>query len=304
MLANYATDRGRQITATPVGHFIGMVGAFLIPVIEGAPVDLCDVFDPGRVLELMESEGHVDGGGPPFFVTSLLDHPSFTEAHLKRIKHVGLGGSTIAGRRHPPTRRSGHPRLPVLWHRASSSPARARTRRRRKRLLTDGNVRPGVEIKLTEEGEILPAGRTCAWATPTTNSPRGRSTARAGITPVTSASSTRRVSDHHRPQGGLHHSRRREHQRAGGRELLLTMPEVAEAVVVATPEPRLVSTRRRCCGSGRPRHADARRGARTSSVRVSPGRSGRRNCTGSTTRAPRAARCRSTWCAGAFAKVA
>ncbi len=40
LLANYPPDRGRQLTATPVGHFIGMLGAFLIPVLEGAPIDL------------------------------------------------------------------------------------------------------------------------------------------------------------------------------------------------------------------------------------------------------------------------
>ena len=37
LLENYPPDRGRQLTATPVGHFIGMLGAFLIPVLEGAP---------------------------------------------------------------------------------------------------------------------------------------------------------------------------------------------------------------------------------------------------------------------------
>ena len=34
LLENYPDDRGRQLTATPVGHFIGMLGAFLIPVLE------------------------------------------------------------------------------------------------------------------------------------------------------------------------------------------------------------------------------------------------------------------------------
>src|SRR4029079_15560386 len=57
LLANYTPDRGRQLTATPVGHFIGMLGAFLIPVLEGASIDLCDVWDPGKVLELIESDG-------------------------------------------------------------------------------------------------------------------------------------------------------------------------------------------------------------------------------------------------------
>src|SRR5690606_5946894 len=95
LLANYPPDRGRQLTATPVGHFIGMVGAFLIPVLEGAPIDLADVWDPGRVLRLMEAEDISIGGGPPYFVTSLLDHPDCTPEHLARFKTVGLGGSTV-----------------------------------------------------------------------------------------------------------------------------------------------------------------------------------------------------------------
>jgi hypothetical protein len=41
-----------------------MLGAFLIPVLEGAPIDLCDVWDPGRVLQLIESDGLSIGGGP------------------------------------------------------------------------------------------------------------------------------------------------------------------------------------------------------------------------------------------------
>lgn len=95
LLANYPPGRGRQLTATPVGHFIGMLGAFLIPVLEGAPIDLCDVWDPGRVLDIIERDGLSIGGGPPYFVTSLMDHPGFTDAHLARFSTVGLGGSTV-----------------------------------------------------------------------------------------------------------------------------------------------------------------------------------------------------------------
>ena len=95
LLENYPPDRGRQLTATPVGHFIGMLGAFLIPVLEGAPIDLCDVWDPGKVLKLIETEGLSVGGGPPYFVTSLLDHPDCTPEHMARFKTVGLGGSTV-----------------------------------------------------------------------------------------------------------------------------------------------------------------------------------------------------------------
>lgn len=159
LLSNYPADRGRQLTATPVGHFIGMLSAFLIPVLEGAPIDLCDVWDPGRVLALMASDGLSIGGGPPYFVTSLMDHPDFTSDHMKLLKTAGLGGSTVPA---TVTRRLSDRGVLVFRSYGStehpsitgSSPSAPED----KRLFTDGNCRPGVEIRLTDEGEILSRG--------------------------------------------------------------------------------------------------------------------------------------------------
>ncbi len=46
-----------QITGAPVGHFIGMLNAFLIPLLRERPVNLIDVWDPGEVLRMMREEG-------------------------------------------------------------------------------------------------------------------------------------------------------------------------------------------------------------------------------------------------------
>lgn len=159
LLENYPPDRGRQLTATPVGHFIGMLGAFLIPVLEGAPIDLCDVWDPGRVLQLIERDGLSIGGGPPYFVTSLLDHPDCKPEHLRHFTTVGLGGSTVSAtitqrltdlgmfvfRSYGSTE---HPSI------TGSRPSAAQD----KRLFTDGNARPGVEIRFGPDGEIYSRG--------------------------------------------------------------------------------------------------------------------------------------------------
>jgi acyl-CoA synthetase len=158
-LENYPADRGRQLTATPVGHFIGMIGAFLIPVLEGAPIDLCDVWDPGKVLKLIETDGLSIGGGPPYFVTSLLDHPDCTPEHMLCFKTVGLGGSTVPA---AVTRRLADMGIFVFRSYGStehpSITGSRPTAPEEKRLYTDGDPRPGVEIKLTEDGEILSRG--------------------------------------------------------------------------------------------------------------------------------------------------
>jgi acyl-CoA synthetase len=159
LLSSYPPDRGRQITATPVGHFIGMVGAFLIPVIEGAPIDLVDVWDPAKVLALMKSDGLSIGGGPPYFVTSLLDHPDCTDDHRRLFTTVGLGGSTVPAAL---TRRLADLGFFVFRSYGStehpSITGSGRDAPEDKRLYTDGNARPGVEIKLAEDGEILSRG--------------------------------------------------------------------------------------------------------------------------------------------------
>jgi acyl-coenzyme A synthetase/AMP-(fatty) acid ligase len=68
----YAPDWSRQLTAAPVGHFIGMINSFLIPVSSGTPVNLLDAWDPATVLGLMASDRLHLGGGAPYYVTSLL----------------------------------------------------------------------------------------------------------------------------------------------------------------------------------------------------------------------------------------
>ena len=155
----YPPDRGRQLTAAPVGHFIGMLNAFLIPLLDGTPVNLADVWDPARVLALMASDGLTVGGGAPYYLTSLLDHPDFSRAHLAHMKYAGLGGASVPAavttrladlgitvwRSYGSTE---HPSITGSPHTAPPP----------KRLYTDGNVLPGVEIRLAPDGEIFSRG--------------------------------------------------------------------------------------------------------------------------------------------------
>jgi acyl-CoA synthetase (AMP-forming)/AMP-acid ligase II len=241
LLANYPPDRGRQLTATPVGHFIGMIGAFLIPVVEGAPIDLADVFDAGAVLALMKSDGITIGGGPPYFVTSLLDHPDCTDEHRRHIRTVGLGGSTVPA---AVTRRLADMGVFVFRSYGStehpSITGSGRDAPEDKRLYTDGNARPGVEVMLSADGEILS---------------RGPDLCLGYLDPALTATAFDDDGWYHTGDVGVMDcdgyltitDRTADVIIRGGEnisaveveEVLLGMPQVAEAVVVAAPDARL-----------------------------------------------------------------
>jgi acyl-CoA synthetase len=151
-----------QITGAPVGHFIGMVNAFLVPLLRERPVHLVDVWDPGEVLRLMREEDLGVAGGATFFLTSLLDHPDFTDEHLARIPFAGLGGSPV-----PAAVMDRLARLGIDAFRSYGSTEHPSITGSHldepleKRSTTDGHALPGVEIRLTAAGEILSRGPDC-----------------------------------------------------------------------------------------------------------------------------------------------
>lgn len=150
------------ITGAPVGHFIGMLNAFLVPLLRARPVHLVDVWDPGEILRLMREEGLGVGGGATFFITSLLDHPDFTDEHLALMPFAGLGGSTVPvavmerlgalGIR--AYRSYGSTEHPSITGCSLDDPEVQRH-------TTDGRVRLGVEIRLDDEGQIHSRGPDC-----------------------------------------------------------------------------------------------------------------------------------------------
>ena len=236
----YPPDRGRQLTAAPVGHFIGMVNAFLIPVLDGSPVNLTDVWDPTRALDLMISDGLTIGGGAPYFITSLLDHPAFTPQHLIGMKYAGLGGSSVPA---VVTNRLASMGITVFRSYGStehpSITGSQHTAPEPKRLYTDGNVLPGVEIRLADDGEILSRGPDLCLGytddelTAEAFDPEGWY--RTGDVGVIDADGYLTITDRKGDfiiRGGENISALEVE------EVLLLMPGIAEAAVVAAPDRR------------------------------------------------------------------
>lgn len=151
-----------QITGAPVGHFIGMLNAFLTPLLKLRPVNLVDVWDPTEILRLMRTEGLGVSGGATYFLTSLLDHPDFTEEHLRLMPFAGLGGSPVpdavteraAGLGIAAFRSYGSTEHPSITGCKIDEPED-------KRLHTDGHPLEGVEIRLDADGQILSRGPDC-----------------------------------------------------------------------------------------------------------------------------------------------
>jgi acyl-CoA synthetase len=158
----FPTGGPPQITGAPVGHFIGMVNAFLLPLLRDRPVNLIDVWDPGEVLRMMREEGLAVGGGAAYFLTSLLDHPDFTAEHLALMPFAGLGGSAVpvavterASKLGMKVFRSyGSTEHPSITGCLLDDPEV-------KRLTTDGRALPGVELRLDADGQILSRGPDC-----------------------------------------------------------------------------------------------------------------------------------------------
>lgn len=87
--------RRPTLMANPISHAIGMLGALLGPVNRGRPVHLLDQWDPAVVLRLMTEEDLTSGGGAPFFLMSLLDHPDCTAEHITQLEYQGMGGAPV-----------------------------------------------------------------------------------------------------------------------------------------------------------------------------------------------------------------
>jgi acyl-CoA synthetase (AMP-forming)/AMP-acid ligase II len=160
------------LVGAPVGHGIGMLAALLLPVYRREPIHLIDVWDPAEVLHAMLEDGVYSGAGATFFLTSLLDHPDFTDAHQQLMSHIGLGGSSVPA---AVTDRADAMDISIVrMYGSTEHPSITGSRheeRRDKRLYTDGRPLPGVEIRLVDDdgqevsaatpGEIHSRGPDC-----------------------------------------------------------------------------------------------------------------------------------------------
>ncbi len=239
------------LTGAPVGHAMGMLGALLIPVLNGDPVHLVDVWDPPRLLAIMDEHSLGCGSGATYFLTSLLDHPDRTGRHTELMHFVGLGGATVPLA--VAERATAEGISIVRMYGSTEHPSITGARHddpERERLTTDGHPLEGVEIRLVDDdghpvgtgepGEIWSRGPDCfiGYTDPvlTAASFDEHGWYRTEDVGVLDEAGWLTITDRKKDviiRGG-------ENVSAVEVEGVLTeMPEVAEAAAVAAPHPRL-----------------------------------------------------------------
>ncbi len=83
------------LNPAPLFHVAGCVVGALGSLASRAKLVQPEVFEPGLILELFESERVVAMGGVPTMLIALMEHPDFKRRDLSSLRTVGIGGATV-----------------------------------------------------------------------------------------------------------------------------------------------------------------------------------------------------------------
>ena len=160
LVAYDAGGRRPLLTGAPLAHAMGMLSAAFLPLLQRKAIHLIDAWNPERVLAAVLEADVSAGSGSTYFLTSLLDHPSFSPDHARRMERIGMGGAPVpaavcerAERLGISTVRSygSTEHMTITGGRHDDPPDRRKG--------TDGRPLAGCEIRLLDpEGAPVPTG--------------------------------------------------------------------------------------------------------------------------------------------------
>ena len=97
--ARFVAERGRMgevwVNAVPLFHSSGGGLAIFGPLFEQSTVVLVEQFDPGLILELIESERVTFLPGVPTMLLRIIEHPDFERRDLSSLTSVCSGGTSV-----------------------------------------------------------------------------------------------------------------------------------------------------------------------------------------------------------------
>jgi len=158
------------ITTMPLFHTGGCVCCVLGSVARKTTQVLVEIFEPGRVLELVESYGANSMVGVPTMLIAMLEHPDFLERDISTLNRLCSGGSTVPAELVKRFEEELGTKFTIVFGQTESSPVSSMTRpddTTDDKANTIGGPMPHVELKIIdpETGETVPyhtLGEYCA----------------------------------------------------------------------------------------------------------------------------------------------
>jgi len=147
----------------PLFHTGGCVLAVLSALARRSRLVLVEVFEPGLVLELMESYRAAAMLGVPTMLVALIEHPSFPERDLSSVQSICSGGSTVPADLVRRLEAAVGAPFTIVFGQTECSPVASMTRPDdsiEDKAHTLGLPMPNVEVRITDpgSGETQPVG--------------------------------------------------------------------------------------------------------------------------------------------------
>jgi fatty-acyl-CoA synthase len=158
------------MTYMPLFHTGGCVICVLGAVSKRATQVLVETFDPGLVLELIETYGANAMVGVPTMMNAMLEHPDSETRDLSSVELLCSGGSTVPAALVTMFEESLGAKFTIVFGQTECSPVASMTRpddTTEDKASTLGPSLPHVEVKIvdTETGETLPYGELGEYCT-------------------------------------------------------------------------------------------------------------------------------------------
>ena len=154
----------------PLFHTGGCVLCVLGAVAKRATQIIVEQFEPGLILELIETYRGNSFVGVPSMLIAMMEHPDFSRRDLSIVRTIVSGGSVVPAALVERLERELNAPFMIVFGQTECSPVAAMTRP--SDLLADkantlGLPMPHVEVKIvdTETGEVLPHGQIGEFCT-------------------------------------------------------------------------------------------------------------------------------------------
>jgi fatty-acyl-CoA synthase len=141
------------ITSMPLFHTGGCVICVLGAVSKATTQVLVETFDPGLVLELIETYGGNAMVGVPTMLIAMTEHPDFSSRNLSTVKALCCGGSTVPANLVKHFEEAMGAPFTIVFGQTECSPVASMTRpddTLEDKSGTLGGPMPGVEIKIVD----------------------------------------------------------------------------------------------------------------------------------------------------------